>query len=152
FVGLTTLALTASVLGAPSPQAKHFVWRVTNAPAPFYLVGSFHSLTNNDYPLPAAYWDAFTQARRLLFEYDPRRHDTLVERFQEAARYPSGVDVEVELRPNTLALLRKNLWRFSLTFDQVRHYRPWAIALWLLARSGPRGPNGSPSMEMRIAA
>jgi uncharacterized protein len=151
-VALATLAATASVHAAPSPPAKHFVWRVTSAPAPFYLVGSFHSLTKDDYPLPEAYRDAFAQAQRLLFEYDPKRRDTLARRFQEAARYPSGEDVESELRPDTLALLQKNLWRFGLKFDQVRHYRPWAIALRLLAQRGPLGPSSSLSMEMRIVS
>ncbi len=94
----------------------------------------------------------FAQAQRLLFEYDPRRRDMLAQRFREAASYPSGLDIESELRPETLALLRKNLWRFGLKFDQVRHYRPWAIALRLLAERGPLGPSSSLSMEMRIVS
>jgi uncharacterized protein len=151
-VGLTTLAFTASAFGALSPPGKHFVWRVTNAPVPFYLVGSFHSLTKDDYPLPAAYRDAFAQAQRLLFEYDPKRRDTLTQRFREEALYPSGLDVESDLRPDTLALLRKNLWRFGLKFDQIRHYRPWAIALRILAQQGPLGPSSSFSMEMRVVS
>jgi len=150
--GLTALAFTISTFGAPSPPAKHFIWRVTSAPAPFYLVGSFHSLTKDDYPLPEVYRDTFAQAQRLLFEYDPRRRDTLAQRFREAASYPSGLDIQSELRPDTLALLRKNLWRFGLKFDQVRHYRPWAIALRLLAVRGPLGPSSSLSMEMRIVS
>src|SRR4029453_4236778 len=85
--GLTTLALTISTFGAPSPSGKHFVWRVTSAPAPFYLAGSFHTLTNDAYPLPGVYRDTFAQAQRLLFEYDPRRRDTLAIRFREASRY-----------------------------------------------------------------
>ena len=150
--GLTTLALTTSTFGAPSPPGKHFVWRVTSAPAPFYLVGSFHSLTKDDYPLPEVYRDTFAQAQRLLFEYDPRRRDTLAQRFREAASYPSGLDIQSELRPATLALLRKNLWRFGLKFDQVRHYRPWAIALRLMTERTPLGPSSSLSMEMRIVS
>jgi len=151
-VGLTTLALTTSTFGASSSLGKHFVWRVTSAPAPFYLVGSFHTLTKDDYPLPEVYGEAFAQARRLLFEYDPRRRDMLAQQFREAARYPSGLDIQSELRPDTLALLRKNLWRSGLKFDQIRHYRPWAIALRLLAQRGPLGPSSSQSMEMRIVA
>src|SRR4030095_3597621 len=85
FAGLTTLALTVSTFGASAPPKKHFVWRVTNLPVPFYLVGSFHSLTKDNYPLPEAYRGALAQAQRLLFEYDPRRRDALTRRFQEAA-------------------------------------------------------------------
>lgn len=151
-VGLTTLAATASLHSAPSRAAKHFVWRVTNAPAPFYLVGSLHSVTKEDYPLPGAYRGAFARAERLVFEYDPRRRDALARRFRDAGRYPSGQDIESKVRPDTLALLRKNLWRFGLKFDQVRHYRPWALALRLLAQRGPTGPGSPQSMETRIVS
>lgn len=150
---LTMLGFAAAAFGTPTPPpGKHFVWRVTSAPAPFYLVGSFHSLTREDYPLPDAYRSAFAQAKRLLFEYDLKRRDTLAQRFQEAALCPSGRDIESELRPETLALLRKNLWRFGLKFDQVKRYRPWAIALRILAQQGPLGPTGSLSMEMRLVS
>ncbi|HEX4665000.1 MAG TPA: TraB/GumN family protein [Chthoniobacterales bacterium] len=151
-VALATLAAAGSAHAAEAPPTKHFVWRVTSAPVPFYLVGSFHSLTKDDYPLPSAYRSALAGAERLLFEYDPRRRDALARRFRDAGRYPSGQDIEAEVQPDTLALLRKNLWRFGLKFDQVRHYRPWAIALRLLAQRGPTGPASPLSMETRIVS
>ncbi|CAN5433666.1 TraB/GumN family protein [soil metagenome] len=146
-VALTTLVATA----AAAEPSRHFVWRVTNLRAPFYLVGSLHSLTKDDYPLPDTYRHALARSERLVFEYDPRRRDALVRKFREVARYPSGLDIESEVRPTTLALLRKNLWKFGLKFDQVRHLRPWAIALRLLARRGPVGPSSARSMENYLA-
>lgn len=152
FVALTMLVAAASVHPAPSTAGKHFVWRVTNAHAPFYLVGSLHSLTKEDYPLPPTYRDAFAGAERLLFEYDPRRRAALTREFREAGRYPVGQDIQSGVRPETLALLKKNLWRFGLKFDQVRKLRPWALALRLLAQHGPTGPASPLSMETRIVS
>jgi len=149
FLGL--VALPALVFGTRSPAAtsppRHFVWRVNGLAAPFYLVGSLHSLRPEDYPLPEPYRRALGQARRFVFEYNPQQRETLLRKFREAARYPSGLDIERDVRPNTVALLRKNLWKFGLTFDQVRHYRPWAIALHLLNKRGPLGPSHPRSME-----
>ena len=52
-VTLTPLAMDASPQGKKFP--KCCVWRVTNAKAPFYLVGSIHALSKKDYPLPQPY-------------------------------------------------------------------------------------------------
>src|SRR5207247_1590876 len=45
---------------------KCCVWRVTNAKAPFYLLGSIHALGRKDYPLPAPYATALKGAQRLV--------------------------------------------------------------------------------------
>jgi len=47
------------------------VWRVTNVPVPFYLVGTVHALSGNDYPLSKPYTQALNDSHRLLFEMDP---------------------------------------------------------------------------------
>lgn len=145
---LLVLALQMVTPAAASLRTgEHFIWRVTTAPSPFYLVGSLHSLKKEDYPLPTAYQDVFGRTERLLFEYDLRRRDTLARKFREAARYPSGQDIQGQVRPSTLAILRRNLWKFGLTFNQVRTYRPWALALRLLNAHGPVGPSSDYSME-----
>ena len=152
FTGLVVLTTVIFATGSPAatPPPKHFVWRVNGLPAPFYLVGSLHSLPPEDYPLPEPYRRALGQARRFVFEYSPQQRETLMRKFREAARYPSGLDIENDVRPNTVALLRKNLWKFALSFDQVRHYRPWAIALQLLNKRGPLGPSYPRSMESTL--
>jgi len=59
---------------AVSPAHKKFqkscVWRVTNAKAPFYLVGSIHALSKSDYPLPVPYEIALRNSKRFVFEFD----------------------------------------------------------------------------------
>lgn len=150
-LALTILLITNAVPAVAKPPHP-FVWRVTNLRTPFYLVGSLHSLTKDDYPLPAAYRQALDETERLVFEYNPRRRDALARKFGEVARYPSGQTVENELRPRTLALLRKNLWKFALSYEQVRRLRPWAIALRLLSERGPVGPSSPLSMENYLSS
>ena len=69
-LGLTLLFAVSA--GAAQRFPKCCVWRVTNAKAPFYLVGSIHALSKKDYPLPAPYEIAVSDSRRFLFEFDPK--------------------------------------------------------------------------------
>ncbi len=149
---LLLAALASCATAAPPPAGKHFVWRVKNLPAPFYLVGSLHNLSPRDYPLPPAYQVALTTPQRLVFEHDPRQGALLERKFREAARYPAGQTIESEVGPTTLALLKKNAWRSRLKFEQMRRLRPWAIALNFLAAKGPVGAAHGRSMDARLGA
>ena len=141
-VTLTPLAMEAS------PQSKKFpkccVWRVTNAKAPFYLVGSIHALSKKDYPLPKPYDIALTDSSRFLFEFDPTQHAEFQKKFEAAAKYPPGQDIRSKISPKLLAWLRKNMFtvipdardgngeRF-VSFDSQLRYKPWWIAQHLTA-------------------
>jgi hypothetical protein len=81
-IGLTAMPRTANA-------GSCFVWRVTNTPAPCYLVGTLHALRARDYPLPAGYYQALGDSKRLVFEMtmmDPA--SKFWEKFCRAAAYP----------------------------------------------------------------
>lgn len=141
-VTLTPLAMDAS------PQSKKFpkccVWRVTNAKAPFYLVGSIHALSKKDYPLPKPYDIALKDSSRFLFEFDPSQHVEFQKKFEAAAKYPQGQDLRSKISPKLLAWLRKNMFTVIpgvrgadgerlASFDSQLHYKPWWIAQHLAA-------------------
>src|SRR5215469_1755684 len=144
---LVVLTLTPLTTGA-APQSKKFpkccVWRVTNAKAAFYLVGSIHALSKKDYPLPKPYDMALKDSTRFLFEFDPTRHTEFQKKFEAAAKYPPGQDIRSKISPELLAWLRKNMFtvmpdgrdergeRFSGFENQLR-YKPWWIAQHLAA-------------------
>jgi uncharacterized protein YbaP (TraB family) len=131
-----------------SPQNKRFpkccVWRVTNAKAPFYLVGSIHALSKKDYPLPKPYEIALKQSNRLIFEFNPIRHAEFEKKFEAAAKYPPGQDLRSKISPELLAWLRKNMFAVIPEgrggngeqlggFDSQLRYKPWWIAQHLSA-------------------
>ena len=147
------IALLIAVTLAPlamdaAPRAKKFpkccVWRVANAKAPFYLVGSIHALSKKDYPLPKPYDIALQSSTRFLFEFDPTRHQEFQKKFEAAAKYPPGQDLRSKISPELLAWLRKNMFtvipngrdgngeRFAGFESQLR-YKPWWIAQHLAA-------------------
>lgn len=131
-----------------APQRKTFpkccVWRVTNAKAPFYLVGSIHALGKKDYPLPKPYDVALKSSTRFLFEFDPTQHVEFQKKFEAAAKYPPGQDLRSKISPELLAWLRKNMFTVIpeaptgkderlASFDSQLRYKPWWIAQHLAA-------------------
>ena len=147
---VSVLFISALVWVVPTQGAealpKCCVWRVTNAKAPFYLVGSIHALGKNDYPLPAPYEIALKDSKRLLFEFDPSQHAEFEKKFAAAGKYPPGHDIRSKIQPELLAWLRKNIFAVSVDprrgeksraegFDSGLGYKPWWIAQHLVARS-----------------
>jgi uncharacterized protein len=141
-VTLIPLAMDAA------PRAKEFpkccVWRVANAKAPFYLVGSIHALSKKDYPLPAPYDIALKSSTRFLFEFDPTQHAEFQKKFEAAAKYPPGQDLRSKISPELLGWLRKNMFTVMpnardgngerrANFDSQFRYKPWWIAQHLAA-------------------
>ena len=145
---IASLLLGLTLLFAVSARAaqtfpKCCVWRVTNAKAPFYLVGSIHALSKKDYPLPAPYEIALRDSRRFLFEFDPNRHVEFERKFEAAGKYPPGQDIRSKIDPNLWAWLRQNIMTVKpdnrrarrergANFESEFAYKPWWIAQHLV--------------------
>jgi hypothetical protein len=148
FCWITSLLLGATLLFAvPARAAQKFpkccVWRVTNARAPFYLVGSIHALSKNDYPLAAPYEIALRDSKRFLFEFDPNRHAEFEKKFEAAGKYPPGQNICSKIHPDLLTWLQQNILAVNPddrqarrervgTFDNELRYKPWWIAQHLV--------------------
>lgn len=140
-IGLLVIS-TGEVNGAtPETQrpltSRHFLWRVTNARAPFYLLGSIHSLHAKDYPLPPVIENAIKESQQFWFEIDPRRDDLFVKKVREAAHYPRGVHVQDKINPKTYAYLTKITPGGGMRVWQ--DLKPWAIAEFVLRNRGYAG-------------
>ena len=145
FIAIATSLFPTPLRAADPP--RHCVWRVTNVAVPFYLVGSFHNLRGDDYPLPDVYRKALSDSKRLLFEYDPKEHELFAKKFRAAGKYQPGKDIRTHIRPATLALLFKYLSIIRVQFDDVKDYKPWALALRLWMRRGYAAAVGTRSVD-----
>jgi uncharacterized protein len=148
FIASLVVLTLAPLAADAAPHGRKFpkccVWRVTNAKAPFYLVGSIHVLSQKDYPLPEPYEIALKDSSRLVFEFDPTRHAEFEKKFEAAAKYPRGQDIRSKIHPELLAWLRKNMFTIMPnsghgtgerlgSFDSQLRYKPWWIAQHLAA-------------------
>ena len=139
FSSTFSLGLAFIFFGATSNAATCCVWRVTNAPAPFYLVGTMHALSGHDYPLPAGYNQALHDSNRLIFEIKPDPRSDFSKKLARAAAYPKGDDIRRHVHPKTWQILSVNFRAVGLLGRSIRigdyyleqgmqQLRPWAIA------------------------
>ena len=118
-------------LGREPDTGKHYIWRVTNSPAPFYLVGSVHSLSGKDYPLARPIMDAFHEVKQVVFEYDPNADEEFAKKLMEASKLPKGETIYTKLHPETLKFLETRFRRSNFHFDQLKEWKAWRIAsIW----------------------
>jgi len=139
----------ASGLAAADVAAsdKHCLWRITNARAPFYLLGSVHALQRTDYEKAPEVEQAVKQCQLILFEVDPKQEQTFAKKLGEAARLPRGQQIRGKISPKTYDYLRK------ITVNGMaewQHLYPWAIAM-LLDYPALRGVSSIYGVDNHIA-
>lgn len=141
---LTFVLAAASLLFANSGRSeqdsgKHFLWRVTNVPQPFYVLGSVHQLRKSDYPLPSVMEDAAKQVETMLFEYDPGQENTFGRLLYDGAHYPRGHSMQSKVHPETFAYLMKMFKKSHMNFNRYSELKPWAIAISMFEVPGFKG-------------
>ena len=77
------------------------MWRVTNVPVPFYLVGTIDELSGKDYPLPKPYAEALQNSQQFFFEIELDTTGNFSKLFWAAAAYPKGDDICRHIHPET---------------------------------------------------
>lgn len=115
--------------GTPSTPA---IWKVSDADNSVYLLGSFHALKAEDYPLSDQVMAAYADAERLAFEIAPDELQSpdLPAIMQQAARLPAGQNLQ--------ALLPEAAWRQLQDWSQanpsypiagLNRLEPWYVAI-----------------------
>lgn len=134
------VALGSANASAPMPaegpgERKPLLWRVSNGGATVYLLGSFHLLREQDYPLPAEVGAAFDDAEQLVFEIAPSelaRPDNAAT-VRRLARSVDGVRLSQRLDAERLATLEATLAARGLTLAQFDEFAPWLVNGQLVA-------------------
>ena len=127
----TTAAPTAPT--AASPQ-RPLLWKVSDADNSVYLLGSFHLLKADDYPLPAEVDRAFDDAESLLFEVDPRDMNS-PETMAAATKYMAyedGKSLSKVLPKPTLEKLDKMMAAGGGSVQAMEQSEPWAVSLGMI--------------------
>jgi uncharacterized protein YbaP (TraB family) len=116
-----------------SSTGKHCLWRIANAPAPCYLLGSVHALRPSDYQRTPAIEEAIKQSQQFFFEFDPKQDEAFAKKLADAAKYPKAGQIREKINPKTYAYLHK----ITLSgMNDWQHLRPWAVAVLLLQHPG----------------
>jgi hypothetical protein len=119
---------------AGAQQKKTFMWSVKTAKATVYLLGSFHLLKGEAYPLDKNIETAYRDCDRIVFEadIDGVNAPEFQSRMLSLGLYPEGQTIEQNISKETYALLEKKITEVGLPAAQVSRFRPWFCAVTLV--------------------
>ena len=121
---------------APAAQtARHpLLWKVSDADNSVYLLGSFHLLKQEDYPLPKEIDAAFDDAESLVFEVDPREMTApeTATTIRKYAAYEEGQSLSTVLPKPTLDKLGNLVSLTGGSVQTLEQSEPWMVSLSLV--------------------
>ncbi len=133
-----TRAPAASGVQARRAPPVPLLWKVSDADNSVYLLGSFHLLKPDDYPLSKDVDAAFADAESLVFEIPPEEmaSPTLAMQMGQAALRADGTQLDSELPPATarklhawLAANDADLRKTGLPPQMLEMFEPWFVGL-----------------------
>lgn len=130
------LALPAAAQSpAPDASARHpLLWKVSDADNAVYLLGSFHLLRSDDYPLPGEVDRAFDDAESLLFEVDPGAMTSpeTLRKIQDYMAYEGGETLSGVLPKPTFDRLQTLVTASGGSMQALEGSEPWAVSMGLV--------------------
>lgn len=123
--------LVAVFATSASADEKAFMWEVTGARSPVYLVGSIHVGNASFYPLPEAMEQAFRSARVLAVEADPTQPEAL-RTAMAIGFYPPGDNLEKHVPAALLDSLERQLPQHGLSLGAVAMMKPFSLMSMLV--------------------
>ena len=135
------LALLAACTQAKAPaEQRALLWKVSDADNAIYLLGSFHALKSDDYPLPAPVHAAFANAEALAFEIEPSEMESpeLAQLMLRSAMLPEGQTLSSVLSPSSWQRLQSYCKRNGLDPAPMERLAPWFVSLSLSLREMQR--------------
>jgi uncharacterized protein YbaP (TraB family) len=132
----STKPAASPVVSTPAAKsvARPVLWKVSDADNDVYLLGSFHLLKADDYPLPVEIDRAFDDAESLLFEIDPREMTApeTVATMQKYMAYEDGQSLSKVLPKATLERLGTLVSASGGSVQALEQSEPWAVSLGLV--------------------
>ncbi|TKS54278.1 TraB/GumN family protein [Luteimonas yindakuii] len=114
------------------------LWKASRGDDAVYLLGTFHLLRPDDYPVAAEVDAALEASQRLVLELDPAEMNspTLGLKMAQAGMRTDGTPLDSELPPETAKALQTwlagnavRVQPLGLTAQSVQMFEPWFIAL-----------------------
>ncbi|MEJ6327261.1 TraB/GumN family protein [Stenotrophomonas maltophilia] len=118
--------------GASVKPPVPLLWKVTGpGDSRLYLLGSFHLLKPQDYPLSADVEQAFGASQRVLFELSPEdmQSPQLASRMVQAAVRTDGSELKRDLDAATWQKLQAFATANKLPLAQMQGMKPWFVGL-----------------------
>ncbi len=114
---------------------KHFIWAVEGKRNTVYLMGSIHVLKQSSYPLPQAIEKAYNCCKRVVFETDISGMSSAESQsmMMKNALYSGSETLSRSISDHTYSMIREKLSASGLPIENFERFRPWFIALTIVA-------------------
>ncbi len=119
--------------GAHAEPPNPLLWKVSDGDNSVYLLGTFHLLKQEDYPLDARVYAALDDAEKVLFEIAPEvlADPRLGRRFAQAGLRTDGRRLQDTLDAKTWAGLKALAVEAEVPETALQQMKPWFAALTL---------------------
>lgn len=157
WAGPAQLALAArSEAVATSAPPVPLLWKVSNKDGTaLYLLGSFHMLKADDYPLSSDVDAALEASARVLFELSPEEMNSpvLARSMLQAAMYTGGRQLRDDLAPATWQQLQAYAQANQLPLASLAMTKPWFVALSIsMAEMARQGMDAQAGLDRHLMA
>ncbi|MDR7099113.1 uncharacterized protein YbaP (TraB family) [Lysobacter niabensis] len=143
----------AAPISSPTKTApKPLLWKVSDSDNSIYLLGSFHLLKADDYPLSTDVDKAFADAEKVVFEVPPAElgDPSLGQKMQQMAGFSDGRSLSKVLPADVRAKMEQAIGAERLA--QLDAIEPWYINLGLLIGvSQQMGFQADQGVDMHLA-
>jgi uncharacterized protein YbaP (TraB family) len=121
------------VFTAAGVQAESSVWVASSSKANVYLAGSFHMLRASDYPLPAEFFTAYQDSRKIIFEVPPGEMERpeYMGKFLSAAMYNDGTTLKEHITSAAYAKAESFCKERNYPMEQYHFLKPTLFVMTL---------------------
>ena len=133
-LNLLRTALVLFVLfTASGVRAESSVWVVRSSKANVYLAGSFHMLKASDYPLPAEFFTAYKDSRKIIFEVPPGETESpeYMGKFLSLATYNDGTTLKEHITTAAYIKVESFCKERNYPLEQYQFFKPTFLVMTL---------------------
>lgn len=145
----------AVVFVPPKDPPVPLLWKISDDDNAVYLLGSFHLLKPDDYPLSSDVNDAFADAGSLVFELPPEEMNSpqLGRQMMQAALRSDDTKLDDELPPETAARLAAWTAANGVAPGRLQMFEPWFVGLTIsLVEMGKHGLDPGLGLDQHFIA
>jgi len=130
-VALAACGSTEAEVKAPETTHKPLLWKVSDADNSIYLMGSFHLLKAEDYPLAPSAYAALEDSAQVVFELSPAEMNdpSLGQRMAQAAMRTDGQTLQQSLPEATWTALEQYAATRGLPVANLQGFEGWFVSL-----------------------
>ncbi|MCX5849325.1 MAG: TraB/GumN family protein [Deltaproteobacteria bacterium] len=130
---LRTALVLVILFSASSVGAESSVWVARSSKANVYLAGSFHMLRASDYPLPAEFFTAYQNSRKIIFEVPPgdMENPEYMGKFLSQAIYNDGTTLKDHISSAAYAKAENFCKERNYPLEQYQFLKPTMFVMTL---------------------